>query len=102
MDNPIRVAFYAGSFLLFVIAMAIAISMFVAGASNDLMNGTLGIVAIVVATAVTAGIYFLPTYLAYQREHRNLVPLAIINVGFGWTFIGWVGSLAWAFYEDGK
>ena len=46
--------------------------------------------------------YFAPSILAYIREHQNAVPIFIINAVFGWTLLGWVGSLAWAFSSDVK
>jgi len=42
-------------------------------------------------------LYFLPLLIAIERRHRQLVPLAILNVAFGWTLIGWIACLAWAF-----
>lgn len=41
-------------------------------------------------------LYFAPTAVAFSRDHQNTVPVFLINVFFGWTLIGWVGSLAWA------
>ena len=38
----------------------------------------------------------LPTIIAYERNHPNLVPIFILNLFFGWTLIGWVGALIWA------
>lgn len=42
-------------------------------------------------------LYLLPTYEAWRNQHRSLVPLALVNVFLGWTFLGWVGAYAWAF-----
>jgi hypothetical protein len=41
--------------------------------------------------------YFLPSLLAYFRGHGNLAPILIVNVFFGWTFVGWIVALAWCF-----
>jgi hypothetical protein len=41
-------------------------------------------------------IYLLPGIIALQRKHKNANPLFIVNLFFGWTFIGWVGCLAWS------
>lgn len=40
--------------------------------------------------------YFLPAVIAMFRGHRNLGPIIIINVFFGWTLVGWVGAFAWS------
>ncbi|HEV2694732.1 MAG TPA: superinfection immunity protein [Verrucomicrobiae bacterium] len=46
--------------------------------------------------ALSLAIYFLPSYLAYKRNHKNLLAIAALNVLTGWTFVGWVISLVWA------
>lgn len=42
-------------------------------------------------------VYLLPTLIAVDRKHRNQGSIFIINLFLGWTFIGWVLSLAWSF-----
>jgi T4 superinfection immunity protein len=39
---------------------------------------------------------FLPTLVAKFRNHPNTLPIFLVNLFFGWTFIGWVISLIWA------
>jgi Superinfection immunity protein len=46
---------------------------------------------------VVIGTYCLPLLVASSRRHRQTIPLAILNVAFGWTVIGWILCLAWAF-----
>lgn len=41
-------------------------------------------------------IYFLPTFIAFKRKHSSKYGILIINLFFGFTFIGWVISLAWS------
>ena len=48
------------------------------------------------------GIYFLPIFVAYLREHRNTASIAIVNLFLGWTLTGWVVALAWAFSAGDK
>lgn len=42
-------------------------------------------------------LYVLPIIEAALKRHRRLVPIAIINVLLGWTFIGWVVAYVWSF-----
>ena len=42
-------------------------------------------------------VYMLPTVIAAVRGHPNVMPIAIINLFFGWTVIGYVVCLAWSF-----
>lgn len=41
--------------------------------------------------------YFVPAFVAFNRGHRQSVPIFIVNIFFGWTLLGWVICLAWAF-----
>lgn len=45
-------------------------------------------------------LYFLPTIVAWNRKKPD-GPI-VINLFLGWTFIGWVIALAWAFNLDPK
>src|SRR5579862_355858 len=53
------------------------------------------IIVLLVIFALT--LYFLPTIVANTRNHPNQMPIFIINLFLGWTFLIWVISLAWAF-----
>jgi len=45
---------------------------------------------------ILAMIYAIPTIIALLRLHRNLAAIAIVNTFLGWTFLGWVATLAWS------
>lgn len=47
-------------------------------------------------------LYFLPTLIAENRKHNNENPIFVINIFFGWTIIGWIICLAWAFTNNSK
>ncbi|MEO1721341.1 MAG: superinfection immunity protein [Pseudomonadota bacterium] len=54
---------------------------------------------IVLGLAVLVGmvaIYILPGVIAEMRKHKRLAGVWIVTVFLGWTFVGWVGALAWA------
>jgi hypothetical protein len=42
-------------------------------------------------------LYFLPLITAIKRGHRNRNAIGIMNLFLGWTGLGWVGALIWAF-----
>lgn len=44
-------------------------------------------------------IYFIPTFVAYSRKHKNALAIFILNLFLGYTFIGWVVALIWAVYN---
>ncbi len=41
-------------------------------------------------------LYFLPSILASTRRHPNFAGVLLVNLFFGWTFLGWIGALVWA------
>ncbi len=47
-------------------------------------------------------LYFLPTVVAKYRKKSNLNSIFIVNLFFGWTLLGWVLALAWAFVVEKK
>ena len=41
-------------------------------------------------------LYFLPTLIAFLRQHKNKLALFLLNLLLGWTVLGWVASLVWS------
>lgn len=41
--------------------------------------------------------YMLPTIEAWLRKSNNLPAIAAVNFFLGWSLLGWVGALVWAF-----
>lgn len=41
--------------------------------------------------------YFIPVIIAAMRGHRSAGSIAVITLFLGWTVLGWVVALAWAF-----
>jgi hypothetical protein len=46
---------------------------------------------------IALGIYFFPSFEAFRREHRSASAILVLNIFLGWTFVGWVAALVWAF-----
>lgn len=42
-------------------------------------------------------LYFLPSLMARNRKHHNHVAITLLNLLLGWTVIGWIAALVWAF-----
>lgn len=42
-------------------------------------------------------LYMLPTIEAKLRGHANIASIALVNLFLGWSLIGWVVALVWAF-----
>lgn len=46
--------------------------------------------------AIVAFIYFVPSFVAYNRQHQNKLAIFFTNTLLGWTVIGWVGAIIWS------
>jgi hypothetical protein len=44
--------------------------------------------------------YWIPTIIAFMRKHPSKGGILALNFFFGWTFVGWVVSLAWALSDN--
>lgn len=42
-------------------------------------------------------IYFLPAIVASKKDHPNSASIFVLNLLLGWTFVGWVAALVWAY-----
>ncbi|MCX5667381.1 MAG: superinfection immunity protein [Candidatus Omnitrophica bacterium] len=40
--------------------------------------------------------YFLPTLVAFLKQHKNKLAIFLLNLLLGWTVLGWVVSLVWS------
>jgi uncharacterized membrane protein YqaE (UPF0057 family) len=47
-----------------------------------------------------AAVYIIPTVVALVKGHKNTAAIFIVNLFLGWTVLGWVVSLAWAFIDQ--
>lgn len=41
-------------------------------------------------------LYMLPGLIARFRGHHNVNAIAVLNFFLGWTALGWIGALVWA------
>lgn len=51
---------------------------------------------LIVVLLILAALYLIPTIVAFSRGHPNRWPILVINIVFGGTGLGWLGSLVWA------
>jgi hypothetical protein len=49
-----------------------------------------------VCVFVGALVYLLPTIVAKRHNHPHYAGILTLNLGLGWTFLGWLGALVWA------
>lgn len=65
-------------------------------ASDDAAAGIVGLLMLLILLVAGLAFYFLPSLIAILRSHHQWGAIAVINLFFGWTFIGWVVALAWS------
>lgn len=41
-------------------------------------------------------LWLVPIYIAKKRAHPNFMPIAVITILLGWTFVGWAVCVAWS------
>lgn len=67
----------------------------------EYINRTCGTIVYGVATAIfiliILFIYFLPSCIAYKKYHPHALPIFLLNLFLGFSYIGWVISLIWCF-----
>ena len=44
--------------------------------------------------------YFLPTLIARQCKKENINAIFVLNLFLGWTVVGWVVALVWAYTKS--
>lgn len=85
--------FGCGSFLV-LITTIIAICMAIGGESIGIpLVGEIGGIWLV----IVAFLYFLPSLISDWRGHDSKFAIFIVNLLFGWTFIGWFAALIFSF-----
>lgn len=71
------------------------------------MQTVLLALAFIVAIVVILAVIFIPTIVAFRRQHPNRWLIFVVNLAFGGTIVGWVAALVWAMQyahisEDGS
>jgi hypothetical protein len=93
----------AGLFVAILALLTIGYNVSTPHGPRGSMEDGLGPFGPVLGAVVLTGLlllYVTPSIVAFVREHQNAVPILILNLCFGWTFLGWVICLAWAFSSD--
>lgn len=51
---------------------------------------------------IALSLYFLPSIIANSRKNSNTTAITLLNLFLGWTIIGWIAALIWAFSSGSK
>lgn len=55
------------------------------------------IASLFILIAVAMAAYMLPSFVAFARGHHQRLAITTLNIFFGWSLLGWVAALVWAF-----
>lgn len=53
-----------------------------------------------IAAVILLAIYFIPSFIAYEKGRKHKQAILVLNIFTGWLFVGWVGALVWAFMSN--
>jgi hypothetical protein len=42
-------------------------------------------------------VYLFPGVIAWARRHRNRAAIILLDILRGWTVLGWIAAMVWAF-----
>lgn len=51
----------------------------------------------IILLVLVVSAYFLPFLIAFARSHHNSLAIFVLVLVLGWTLIGWLAALVWAF-----
>jgi len=72
------------------------------GAAAAAGGGLLLLLLFVVFGVIGAGVYFVPTFIAFARNKSNKIAILALNFFLGWSVLGWVISLIWALTNEAQ
>lgn len=55
-----------------------------------------------IGSFIALGVYFLPVIIAVYRKHNQILPITLITIFLGWTFLGWLAAILWSLNADTK
>ena len=88
-----------GALLIIAVCLAVlAATLWLNGIGlGSVAGGAAGIFFAIVWLVLGVAFYFLPAIVASNRKHPNATAILVLNLLAGWTFVGWVVAMAWAF-----
>lgn len=64
---------------------------------GEFVVGLLAFGLILVLLGIAGAIYFIPWLCARSNRQPDTAAIFVLNLFLGWTFLGWVIALVWAF-----
>ncbi len=88
-----------GAMLIIAVCLAVlAATLWLNGIGlGSVAGGAVGIFFATIWLVLGVAFYFLPAIVASNRKHPNATAILVLNLLAGWTFVGWVVAMVWAF-----
>jgi hypothetical protein len=67
---------------------------------DDEPNNLLLNLSVILVTLMGIFLYFIPSFVAWYRNHRQFNAIFILNFLLAWTIIGWVIALIWSVIKE--
>lgn len=61
------------------------------------MGVVIGIAGGLAIVVFLFALYFFPLITAWEKKHKDTKAIGILNFFLGWTFLGWIIALVWAY-----
>jgi hypothetical protein len=65
--------------------------------SSDSGSAAGGLILLIVLGGLGFVVWLIPGFVAAIRHHHNTGAIWCLTIFLGWTFVGWVIALVWAF-----
>jgi hypothetical protein len=65
--------------------------------SSDAVAGFIGLIFLFFRFSICVLLWLLPGFIVNIRKHHNRGAIWAVTLLCGWTFVGWVIALVWAF-----
>jgi type VI protein secretion system component VasK len=63
---------------------------------DNATSSALIVIGVLILLVFALWIYFIPTFVAFKRNHPNRLLILVLNLLVGSTLIGWIIALIWA------
>ena len=97
-NEPVNIFSFVKSFLYGILAGVCITSWFGTGMMD--LEPPLFSISIIIATlslvVISVLFYLIPTIIATRKKHPQKIPIILVNILLGWSFIVWIVALVWA------
>ncbi len=90
--TPVLLAILGAAAAMMLLVLIIAVG----SSGKDSKQAMAGMIVLLIVLPFVIAAYFLPTFIAFFRNHPQRFAIAMLNIFAGWTFIAWAASVVWA------